>query len=297
MVHRFGNSKETDDLYASRHITVEYTVTGRLDGVTQSPALVTENGPGDTNNIYRVTTGNLGLINPTEGLGVLGPRMIDWIWINTPLAAPAGSAIATVAVRDLAVGIAPANLQVLEGVADFAGQSNFYMKQPGTFLWPGSALRISGNAQGSVADPILVRLGIAIPDQDALLSLLAAHYDTPGMLPLHMAVETVSFFDTSDPELDVQATYIILTDIGGGTMNVHLPESARSFYWGPGEMQTNANRSGRVYFVENQAGASVQFMRAAGGDTINGAALDPTFTNTFFIVVNRGDGDWRVNAL
>jgi hypothetical protein len=188
----------------------------------------------------------------------------------------------------------------MQGVLGFAGETTVYYKQPAILLPPGSALRIGTGNVGSPANPAILRLGVSIPNQEATLAQLGAINGVPGIMPVDFAVVSYTVADTGGAAvLDDQGTYYILS---GGDFLVTLPPSNTQFYWGPanvasdGTIQRIPRRSGRVFFVENQGGDNITFTRSTG-DTINGVAADVVAASELFLIVNRGDGDWRVNPL
>jgi len=142
-------------------LTVEYVVSGSLDGNTPAPRIVIDQSDDDAtrfdvaDQIYRVEVENLGLIDPDLGVGgSIGPRCIPFLWIDTEVVGDAGAAAELVGiVRDAA------KLQSV--VADLAGDAGGYLDD-GFMVAQGSAIRLSGFTAG--ADPIVVRVSILVPE-------------------------------------------------------------------------------------------------------------------------------------
>lgn len=119
--------------------TVEYLVSGDLDGTTLGPA-VELIGPDDPQQIHRIDVeGNLGLVNVDyvvlEGsLGPIGNRRVVCISVDSPVAGNAGAVLQVVD---------GASLVVQETVAYLNGLSTYY-NRAGIDVSQGSLLRISG---------------------------------------------------------------------------------------------------------------------------------------------------------
>lgn len=147
-------------------VTVEYTVTGELDGITPAPAIELS-GPDAApynadNNIYDGgTVQNLGIIDPDFITGgSRGPRMVPFFWIDTT---ETGGAVASLDI----VGIRRDNELSLQrriaNLAGAAGPDGTYIEQS-QIVPQGSALRIRGFEAPSFDDPIRVRISIEIPE-------------------------------------------------------------------------------------------------------------------------------------
>ena len=140
--------------------TLEYRVQNRIDGVTVSPAFITDDTgspdaavPNDAN-IYEFTVEDLGLIDPDFGgsNGSFGDRFISNIWINSPVPGDAGAIAAVVSnrVREL----------TQEVVLDYVGETNVY-SDTCIFVPQGSVLGLVGFDASAVQGDIIVRLEIA----------------------------------------------------------------------------------------------------------------------------------------
>lgn len=156
----------------SQSLTVEYVVSGSLDGTTPAPPIVTDESDGDATpfdkdtQIYRVEVENLGLIDPDLGVGgSIGPRCIPFLWIDTE---ETGSAQASLDV----VGIVGDEAKLQRQLENLSGDAGGYFDD-NFMVAQGSAIRVSGFT--AAADPIIVRLTIAVPKgcKDFALAALA----------------------------------------------------------------------------------------------------------------------------
>lgn len=146
--------------YVGQPYTIEFTVLGDLDGFTLSPPIDVPSTNDDPQQIYRPNiVDSLGLIDvdyivAAEGdgrLGAVGARIVQVVWINSPVV---GGASAAIQVVDNVDGTPI----VQRTIAPLVGLQTFYQDTP--FLVPqGSMLRLLGfsNPSGS---PIKVRLTI-----------------------------------------------------------------------------------------------------------------------------------------
>jgi len=160
-------------------LTVEYVVSGSLDGTTPAPPIVIDQSADDTTpfdrdeQIYRVEVEDLGLIDPDLGSGgSIGPRCIPFLWLDTEALGTPGASVEVVGI----VGDA-AKLQT--EVADLAGEAGGYLDD-GFMVPQGSAIRLSGFSAG--AEPIIVRVSIFIPKgcSDFALAALARAAESDG---------------------------------------------------------------------------------------------------------------------
>ena len=147
--HRFVPT--VPDGYGIQTETVEFTVSGDLDGITLSPALVSPARNLDPQQIYRppVVTegnpdGNLGLIDVDylvsedgpDKRGARGPRYVSQVWITAPAAGAAGASL------DLVDNVDGTPV-LQEQLDDLSGLTTFFRDRP--FIVPqGSMLRVSG---------------------------------------------------------------------------------------------------------------------------------------------------------
>jgi hypothetical protein len=144
-------------------ITVEYTVTGSLDGTTLAPeVIIDQNDPNRTRfdqgaQIYLPDpVESLGLIDPDLLLGgSIGPRCIPFLTLDTTETGLAGAALDVVAVRaDPGDVFLQKQIRDLDGVAGPVYiEDNFNVAQ-------GSNLRLSGYVAG--AEPIRVRVSVMV---------------------------------------------------------------------------------------------------------------------------------------
>jgi hypothetical protein len=264
-------------LFVQKHLCIEYVVTRSLDGSSPSPEIDFAVAPGNEDNIYRPDpVANLGLITPEIGEG---PRIIDWFWLRLPSAAPGACAMFL---------YDPVSGSRMESEQSFAGQSNIYRKNTNIYIPTGSELQITGFPAGSAsaASPIRLRLGISIPDQQALMESLAADLDLAGYAPDNKSVRVIS----ADTTLDVDATYSVVD----APITVTLPPSSEAFFWGQ-SFGGVSRRIGRRYELDIRTSFSAQ-VAPSPGDTINGSA-EPITVSNFVIIQNLGTGDWRLHDL
>lgn len=287
-----GNNKEEAKLFASRHYTIEYTVTSLFDGTTVAPTVDFSVPPSDPDNVYRpAATARLGVIAPDVGSNIQGPRTVDWIYIDMPSAASAGAALRVVDIRTTS-GV-PGRMEAL---ADFEGHLTYWRKNTPIILTPGMALQIEGTGGFSAATPARVRMGVSVPNQAATMAMLAALMDQPGYLPNYYGVRDLVTGAPDGDLLGVEASYLIVPEGFEGS-TVVLPQSAASAYWGQGEGRDTPIRCGRRYYIDNFAAQSFTITRQAG-DTINDVAADYTVpVGGFYIITSTGRGDWRVISL
>ena len=133
--------------YFNQTFAVEYTASGGLDGVTPGPNL--EGGPpstvgnSDPQQLFRVATGALGLINPDYAhidatapvLGTSGNRLVTYLWIE---GAVAGAADASADIVDAVSGTP----RVQKNIGTFVGATEFFHE--GIFVPQGSMIRVRG---------------------------------------------------------------------------------------------------------------------------------------------------------
>jgi hypothetical protein len=158
-------------------ITVEYLVTGALDGTTHAPAidLATTRFNQDSQIYEGGTVTDLGLIDPdfvTAG-GSFGSRIITCLWIDTAAVGAAGAAVDVVGVRTDGV----AELQKL--VEDLVGDPGIFLDK-GFLVAQGSEIRLSGFT-APAGEPIRVRVSICVPKDSAdyALQIFADKFATP----------------------------------------------------------------------------------------------------------------------
>jgi len=158
-------------------LTVEYVVSGSLDGTTPAPPIVTDQGADDStpfdpeNQIYRVEVENLGLIDPDLGVGgSIGARCIPFLWIDTTALGAVGASVDV-------VGIVEDDAKLQTEVESLVGKAGGYLAD-GFMVPQGSAIRLSGFTAG--AEPIVVRVSILVPEGclDFALSVLASGDDS-----------------------------------------------------------------------------------------------------------------------
>lgn len=144
--------------YQGKTFTIEYSVTGQLDGVTFAPARSRPNTGGYNGvQIYQENVESLGLINldwqvEEKGLrGSKGHRYLVQVLIVGP---NPGGANASVELVDATDDSGPPVL--LETVGTFVGQTVFY-RGAGRFCPQGSILRVNG-LDASPGSPIRVRV-------------------------------------------------------------------------------------------------------------------------------------------
>jgi len=142
-------------------LTVEYTVTGELDGTTPAPPI--DLNPGGTpfdedSQIYQGgEVENLGLIDPdlvTQG-GAIGSRNITSIWIDTEELGAPNAGIDVVGVR------ADGSIALQKEIVDLAGAAGGFVDD-GFLVQQGSDVRVDGFV-AQLGEPIRVRMSIAVP--------------------------------------------------------------------------------------------------------------------------------------
>jgi hypothetical protein len=152
-------------------LTVDYLVSGSLDGSTPAP-VVSRNGPNSTPfnrtaQIYEPgEVGALGLIDPDLGAGgSIGPRCVSQLVLDLQgQVAPPGARVTVVAETH------SGTVELFE-VVDLAGKT--VVVAPVPFVVPqGGAIQVEGFAAGSEA--VLIRVSIETPkDVSELLAMLA----------------------------------------------------------------------------------------------------------------------------
>jgi hypothetical protein len=155
---------------ALQSITIEYVVSGALDGTTPAPRIVIDQSDDDATpfdrdaQIYRVEVDNLGLIDPDLGMGgSIGARCVPFLWIDTE---ETGSAQASLDV----VGIVGDEAKLQRQVADLSGKAGGYFEE-NFMVGQGAAVRVAGFTAG--AEPIVVRLTVNVPHGCSDFSLAA----------------------------------------------------------------------------------------------------------------------------
>lgn len=165
-------------------LTVEYTVTGALDGVTPAPELAAPRNTGDINQMYRPANDVelLGLIDPdftsTGDATGIAPRIVSPLYINGDGVFAPG---AQVAVVDAPSGNV---ITTQELIASPSGSPPFYTKDP-IYVPQASALLVSGLAAGG--SPIIVRASFFVLESPKdLIDALAAIccFEGSGVVPL-----------------------------------------------------------------------------------------------------------------
>ena len=143
-------------------LTVEYVVTGSLDGTTPAPTITIDGSDPDAtpfsreDQIYRVEVENLGLIDPDLGIGgSIGARCIPFFWIATDELGELGASLEVVGMGRAS---APPRLQKL--LEDLGGKAGTFY-DAGFFVAQGSAIRLGGFVAGP--SPIRVRVSILVP--------------------------------------------------------------------------------------------------------------------------------------
>lgn len=148
-------------------ITVEYLVTGALDGVTPAEPIDFETTPFNlATQVYEGgTQALLGLIDPDliSGGGSIGSRQIPFLWIDTAAVGQAGAAVEVVGVR------AADDVALQKVVENLVGQAGAFVDR-GFQVAQGSAIRIQGFT-APAGTPIRVRISICVPKRSSDYSL------------------------------------------------------------------------------------------------------------------------------
>jgi hypothetical protein len=144
-------------------LTVEYTVTGSLDGTTPAPQLQLDQNasdptPFDQNaHIFRPSAVvNLGLIDPDLMVGgSIGTRVIPFLSFDTEETGAAGASVDVVGVR----GGSPSDVFLQKQIADLAGIGGPIFIETNFLVPQGSDVRLVG-----FSSPVRVRLTILVSE-------------------------------------------------------------------------------------------------------------------------------------
>lgn len=156
-----AEATESPSGYFNQSFTVEFTISGSLDGTTLVPTeLQAPSENDDPQQLYRVdVVGNAGLfdvdylVTEFNRRGAVGSRFVAMIWIVSPIAGSPGASLAVVDAVD-------GPILVQETVDSLAGLTRYYRRIPNGVLVPqGSLLSISGFTNPGT-DTIKVRLTI-----------------------------------------------------------------------------------------------------------------------------------------
>lgn len=158
--------------YFNQTYTLEFLVSGDLDGATVGPPVTAPESTDNPQGLYRFQIdGDLGLIDPdyivpnAGPYGVSGNRAIGWFWIDSPVA---GGGSARLEVVDAVDG----TITVQEEIQNLSGLSTYYNNRP--FLVPqGSILRLVG-FENDTDTPIRVRFHVAYVNDENLTELQQA---------------------------------------------------------------------------------------------------------------------------
>ena len=252
-----------------QQLTVEFRVTGDLDGVTPAPAVVLDPNDDDYNEpdsrgIHVVDVfGDLGLIDPDlGGDAAMGDRCIPWIYLDTQ--GLGGAAGARIAVLDNVDRDNDVPVPRSQYTAFPTGGAPVFFTDNSTYVFQGSCLGIIGYSGAGVKT---IRLNIVAPhDAEEFAAILEACCCSSAECEDPPEVDDINFdrLFTQEPE---DVTF----DTSGGYPDAGNPPNLYLIQRTDGEGEDEAGGAVEAEFVSQVVGVSATFRVTPPADTPPGS--------------------------